>query len=114
MHCCFRRAHTLCLEVAAAGYSRVDMTGTCGDGCSGQMTAEVSERIEMYADMCVVKRKEGEEGGKSLGGSVSRGGSVVEGERVNWADHLQNMEFDLVSLLFGGGERTEGVERSCG
>lgn len=50
------------------------------------MTVEVCERIEKYADMCVVqKEEEGEE---------SRGVVVVEVERVNWAAHLQNMGLD--------------------
>ena len=58
MHCCFRRAHTQCLNTSAPGYSRTDMVSTCGK-CLGLMTTGVVERIEEYANMCAQTETEG-------------------------------------------------------
>ena len=79
IHCCFRRAHTQCLDVSAPRYSHTDMASTCGI-CSGVMTTEVVERIERYQDMCVQRE--------------SRGAF----DAIDWADSLQGADMDLSSL----------------
>ena len=79
MHCCFRRAHTGCLDASAPGYSRGDMTSTCGK-CSGAMTTEVVKRIEKYAEMSVQTE------------------SRESFDEIDWATRSQRTDMDLSSL----------------
>ena len=70
------------MDISAPGYSRTDMVSTCGK-CSGVMTAEVVERIEKYANMCVQ--------------TESRGAF----DAIDWAVRLQSTDMDLSTLASG-------------